>query len=137
MSDQDKKSGLMARLFGSGAEAPKAEAEQPRASWWQRLKSGLSRSSSSIGQGITDLFTKRKLDTARTLLPAPERHLQEGAEVGILAYGSSHWGVVEAHAKLGHSNEEIDALRAFLRAHPTSLLRERALARLRELGAKP
>lgn len=64
MSDQDKKSGLMARLFGGGAEAPKAEVEQPRASWWQRLKSGLSRSSSSIGQGITDLFTKRKLDTA-------------------------------------------------------------------------
>lgn len=66
MSDQDKKSGLMARLFGGGAEAPKAEAEAeaPRLSWWQRLKSGLSRSSSSIGQGITDLFTKRKLDTA-------------------------------------------------------------------------
>lgn len=62
MSDQDKKSGFMARLFGGGAEAPKLEAEQPRASWWQRLKSGLSRSSSSIGQGITDLFTKRKLD---------------------------------------------------------------------------
>lgn len=62
MSDQDKKSGFMARLFGGEAEAPKAEAEQPRASWWQRLKSGLSRSSSSIGQGITDLFTKRKLD---------------------------------------------------------------------------
>ncbi len=37
-----------------------------RASWWSRLKQGLARSSSSIGQGIADVFTKRKLD-AETL----------------------------------------------------------------------
>jgi fused signal recognition particle receptor len=37
-------------------------APAPRASWWTRLKEGLSRSSSSIGQGISDIFTKRKLD---------------------------------------------------------------------------
>ncbi|GAC1330779.1 MAG: signal recognition particle-docking protein FtsY [Beijerinckiaceae bacterium] len=35
---------------------------QPKLSWWKRLSSGLSRSSSAIGQGITDIFTKRKLD---------------------------------------------------------------------------
>ena len=39
-------------------------APQPKLSWWKRLKSGLSRSSSSIGQGIADVFTKRKLDAA-------------------------------------------------------------------------
>jgi len=33
-------------------------------SWWQRLKGGLSRTSSSIGTGITDLFVRRKLDAA-------------------------------------------------------------------------
>lgn len=33
-----------------------------KASWWSRLKQGLSRSSSSIGTGISDIFTKRKLD---------------------------------------------------------------------------
>lgn len=33
-------------------------------SWWQRLKGGLARTSSSIGTGISDLFVKRKLDTA-------------------------------------------------------------------------
>lgn len=38
--------------------------EAPKLSWWKRLKSGLARSSSSIGQGITDVFTKRKLDGA-------------------------------------------------------------------------
>lgn len=50
----------------SVAETPVAEpvAEAPRTSWWARLKQGLARSSSSIGQGISDIFTKRKLDAA-------------------------------------------------------------------------
>lgn len=46
--------------------APSAADLEPRTSWWSRLKQGLSRSSSSIGQGIADVFTKRKLD-AETL----------------------------------------------------------------------
>jgi fused signal recognition particle receptor len=33
-------------------------------SWWQRLSSGLKRTSSSIGTAISDLVTKRKLDAA-------------------------------------------------------------------------
>ncbi len=33
-------------------------------SWWQRLSSGLKRTSSSIGGAISDLVTKRKLDGA-------------------------------------------------------------------------
>ena len=43
------------------AETP---APEPKRSWWQRLKTGLSRSSSAIGQGIVDVFTKKKLDAA-------------------------------------------------------------------------
>jgi fused signal recognition particle receptor len=35
---------------------------EPQRSWWSRLKDGLSRSSSAIGKGITEIFTKRKLD---------------------------------------------------------------------------
>jgi fused signal recognition particle receptor len=35
-------------------------------SWWSRLKQGLSRSSQSLGSGLADLLTKRKLD-AETL----------------------------------------------------------------------
>jgi fused signal recognition particle receptor len=31
-------------------------------SWWTRLRSGLSRSSGSIGEGLAAIFTKRKLD---------------------------------------------------------------------------
>jgi fused signal recognition particle receptor len=33
-------------------------------SWWQRLKGGLSRTSTSIGTAIADLVTKRRLDEA-------------------------------------------------------------------------
>lgn len=35
--------------------------EAAPASWWTRLRTGLSRSSSSISQGVTSIFTKRKL----------------------------------------------------------------------------
>ncbi|MCX8504786.1 MAG: signal recognition particle receptor subunit alpha, partial [Beijerinckiaceae bacterium] len=58
--DTPKKPGLISRLFGGSTVAPATEAA--KLNWWQRLKSGLARSSSSIGQGITDLFTKRRLD---------------------------------------------------------------------------
>ncbi|MBV1700449.1 MAG: signal recognition particle-docking protein FtsY [Hyphomicrobiales bacterium] len=44
--------------------APSAIATGPKRSWWQRLRAGLSRSSSAIGQGISDIFNKRKLDTS-------------------------------------------------------------------------
>jgi fused signal recognition particle receptor len=43
-------------------EEPAPEPEQTRAGWWTRLKKGLARSSSSINQGIVDIFAKRKLD---------------------------------------------------------------------------
>ncbi|WP_413989899.1 signal recognition particle-docking protein FtsY [Labrys okinawensis] len=39
---------------------PQAPAEKK--SWWKRLKEGLSRSSSAISRGITDIVLKRKLD---------------------------------------------------------------------------
>ena len=38
--------------------------EGEKRGWFQRLRSGLSRSSSRIGDSITGLFTKRKLDKA-------------------------------------------------------------------------
>ena len=84
--EKTAKPGLMRRWFGGSAapaeaEAPTAPSEAPVAipeppavglpaaaapkrSWLQRLRFGLSRSSSSIGRGITDIFTKRKLDAA-------------------------------------------------------------------------
>ena len=46
-------------LEAPGVEPTPAEAER---TWLRRLKTGLSRSSTSIGRGVTDIFTRRKLD---------------------------------------------------------------------------
>ena len=66
-----KRKGLMGRLFGGGAEpaeapAPQAASEntaQPeKAGWLKRLRAGLGKTSAKLSDGITGLFTKRKLD---------------------------------------------------------------------------
>ncbi|MFL6950069.1 MAG: signal recognition particle receptor subunit alpha, partial [Xanthobacteraceae bacterium] len=40
------------------------EARQSGGTWWQRLSSGLKRTSASIGGAISDVVAKRKLDAA-------------------------------------------------------------------------
>src|SRR5258705_248027 len=42
----------------------------------------------------------KKWETARTLVPAPVIEDTDGAEVGLIAYGSSHWAVIEARDQL-------------------------------------
>ena len=37
---------------------------QPKRSWWRRLTEGLSRTSSALTTGISDIFSKRRLDSA-------------------------------------------------------------------------
>ena len=56
--------GVLGRLFGRGETPPEddTQLEPPKRSWLSRLTFGLSRSSSAIGRGIVDIFTKRKLD---------------------------------------------------------------------------
>ncbi|WP_295557417.1 signal recognition particle-docking protein FtsY [uncultured Hyphomicrobium sp.] len=70
---EPKRKGFFGRMFGSGdtpaeehAATPANEtaAEQPRKSWLERLKSGLSKTSSRLTEGITGLVTKKKLDQA-------------------------------------------------------------------------
>jgi len=39
-------------------------AEQPKQSWWQRLKGGLKRTSGALGTAVADLVIRRKLDRA-------------------------------------------------------------------------
>ncbi|EIM29264.1 signal recognition particle-docking protein FtsY [Microvirga lotononidis] len=48
------------------AEVVPAPEQQPAASrgWWQRLTDGMRRTSSSLSESVTGLFTKRKLDDA-------------------------------------------------------------------------
>lgn len=75
----EQKPGLFRRMFG-GAEAPAPApvpddipgppemlpptAPPPRQSWFQRLASGLRRSSDQLTGGIASIFTKKKLDQA-------------------------------------------------------------------------
>ncbi len=60
----------------------------------------------------------RKLETARSFVPAPVVH-GSGREIGVIAYGSSHWAVVETRDQLGREAQiEIDYLR--LRGYPFS-----------------
>jgi fused signal recognition particle receptor len=70
--------GFLRRVFGgsspAGPEKPETapdvpaptaeEAKPEKTSWFQKLKRGLSRSSSAISESIVSVFTKRKLDAA-------------------------------------------------------------------------
>ena len=58
---------------------------------------------------------RRKFETARTLVPAPEVHRAPDARIGLVGYGTSHWAIVESRDQL---NAEAGV--------PTSYLRLRA-----------
>jgi 2-oxoglutarate ferredoxin oxidoreductase subunit alpha len=61
----------------------------------------------------------RKWETAREIVPGPvvERQVA-GAKVGVIAYGSSHWAMVESLDELAEAGIAADYLR--LRAYPFS-----------------
>ena len=61
----------------------------------------------------------RKFDTARTMVPRPVVDVVEGAEVGIIAFGSSHWAVEEARDQL-QAEAGIATSYLRLRAYPFS-----------------
>ena len=47
----------------TGAEPqPEQSSDQPKTGWFRRLSEGLTRSSNKLGEGITSIFTKRRLD---------------------------------------------------------------------------
>jgi fused signal recognition particle receptor len=63
-ADDDKpKAGLLSR-WRRRADAPAAPeaVKAPRGAWLARLAAGLSRTSSTLGRGVADIFAKRKLD---------------------------------------------------------------------------
>ena len=96
MTETPKKSGIMGRLFGRGTTTPVVEAPtpvpqahatevavaaaEPRKNWLQRLTSGLAKTSAKLTEGITGIFTKRKLD-AETLAELEDVLIQ--ADLGI------------------------------------------------------
>src|ERR1700757_201433 len=59
----------------------------------------------------------RKFETARSFVPRPEITRGNGAKIGIIGYGTSHWGITETRAQLRQEYKiETDYLR--LRAYP-------------------
>jgi 2-oxoglutarate ferredoxin oxidoreductase subunit alpha len=42
----------------------------------------------------------KKFDTARKHVPQPEVQYADGAKVGILAFGTSHWAIIESQDQL-------------------------------------
>ncbi len=96
--------------------------DHPRAAYFTRgtghdETSAYSESPAVFEQNMDRL--RRKLEGARALAPAPELAGSGRAEVGILAYGSSHHAVVETRAQLRDElGLETDYLR--VRAYPFS-----------------
>jgi 2-oxoglutarate ferredoxin oxidoreductase subunit alpha len=59
----------------------------------------------------------RKFETARSFVPRPEILKGANAKIGIVAYGTSHWGIIESRDQLRNEYAlETDYLR--LRAYP-------------------
>jgi 2-oxoglutarate ferredoxin oxidoreductase subunit alpha len=59
----------------------------------------------------------RKFETARSFVPRPEVTKGNNAKIGIIAYGTSHWGITESRDQLREEYQiETDYLR--LRAYP-------------------
>ena len=125
--DEEKKAkpGVMRRWFGGAdvAAAPVAEPQQsppagapaepgaaePRPNWLQRLRSGLSRSSTAIARGVADIFTKRKLDAA-SLDDLEDVLIQ--ADLGLAAASRIREAVARGRYERGINPEEVKQILA-------------------------
>jgi len=59
----------------------------------------------------------KKFETARRFVPAAVKEINGTSKIGIIAYGTSHWAVMEAHDQLAREHGiKTDYLR--LRAYP-------------------
>jgi fused signal recognition particle receptor len=78
-----------------------AETKETAAPWWQRLASGLKRSSSALGTAITDIVAKRQLDDATI-----ERIEEELIRADL---GTETAGRIAAELRFGRFNTTISA----------------------------
>lgn len=46
----------------------------------------------------------RKFETARTMVPKPVLEEAEGARIGLIGYGTTHWAIVESRDQLNEEN---------------------------------
>ena len=91
-----------------GTGAP-VDSPPPKRSWLARLTAGLSRSSSAIGRGIVDIFTKRKLDAA-SLDDLEDILIQ--ADLGVGAATRIREAVGKGRYEKGIDPDEVKALLA-------------------------
>jgi 2-oxoglutarate ferredoxin oxidoreductase subunit alpha len=61
----------------------------------------------------------KKFDTARTLVPKPEVDLAAKGGIGVIAYGTTHWAMIETRDQL-KNEQKIDTSYLRLRAYPFS-----------------
>ncbi len=104
--------------LGVPASTKPAKADQPiePISWWQRLKKGLSRTSSGLSTSVTELFSKRKLD-AETLEEFEDALLR--ADLGV----DTSARIVKAIASGRYGKElDADAVKAILARELEALL---------------
>lgn len=85
------------------APPPAQEPDAPK-SWFQRLKSGLTRTSTKLTDGITGLFTKRKLDGA-TLEDLEDLLIQ--ADLGVETSGRIIERISKGRFEKGISADEV------------------------------
>ena len=93
-------------------EAPPSAAPAqpaPKLSWIQRLRAGLSRSSTTIARGVADIFTKRKLDAA-SLDDLEDVLIQ--ADLGLAAASRIRDAVAHGRYERGISPEEVKQILA-------------------------
>ena len=129
MSEADqKRKGLFGRMFsgkGDAAKSPEPPASPPPASaeatnesapapgdktsWFQRLKAGLGKTSSKLTEGITGLFTKRKLD-ANTLEDLEDLLIQ--SDLGVAMAGRITSAIGKGRFEKGISPDEVRAILA-------------------------
>lgn len=88
---------------------PAAEKETPRLGWFHRLKQGLTRTSSRLSEGITGVFTKRKLDD-ETLEELEDLLIQ--ADLGLDVSGSVTAALKKSRYNSDITSEEVRAILA-------------------------
>jgi 2-oxoglutarate ferredoxin oxidoreductase subunit alpha len=59
----------------------------------------------------------RKFETARTLVPQPDIQMAGSGGIGLIAYGTTHWAIVESRDQLAHE-EGLETSYLRLRAYP-------------------
>jgi fused signal recognition particle receptor len=132
---EKKRKGLLGRLFGGKTETspppdadeagdgvpaeaeaalspvgePAAEESEAPKGWFQRLKAGLGKTSSKLSDGITGLFSKRKLDAA-TLDDLEDLLIQ--SDIGIVMASRITTAISKGRFEKGISADEVRAILA-------------------------